>query len=360
MAWFPTTGSTVVVGGVGVAQPTVDTWEWNGTTWTNRAVPGPAARSRHSVAADPVRGRLVLFGGIGGQGSASFGDTWEWDGNAWSQLNPPTSPPLRHGHAMAYDPRLRRVVLFGGEQCQGPPFQTCAPLGDTWSWNGTTWSQHPTPPGLTPRIDPAMALDPARLKLVLHGGRSQAGPLDDAWEWDGTTWTQTSAGLGPAARQSHRLAFDGVRNRVLLFGGAVGSTLGSDTWGYTVPCDTFGPGHPGGGLTIGCTAVPRIGSTFCVTFSDPPPLGSGLKVLVLGAGACNGVPLPLGPPQLCAAGSLWPSPNLALFAVAEPARFCLTVPMSPGLIGTALCTQGASLRTSCFRAADALALTLVE
>lgn len=43
-------------------------WQWDGTTWTEKKVPGPTAR----------------FGGT----NASFvepGDTWEWDGAAWTE-----------------------------------------------------------------------------------------------------------------------------------------------------------------------------------------------------------------------------------------------------------------------------------
>ncbi len=43
-----------------------------------------------------------------------FGDTWEWDGTNWTQLAPASSPSSRADHAMAYDSARQRVVLFGG------------------------------------------------------------------------------------------------------------------------------------------------------------------------------------------------------------------------------------------------------
>ena len=70
------------------------------------AFPGlPTARSGHAVAYDAARGRVVLFAGYAA-GDARRNDTWEWDGSAWTERTPPAgSPTARSGHAMAYDLR---------------------------------------------------------------------------------------------------------------------------------------------------------------------------------------------------------------------------------------------------------------
>jgi hypothetical protein len=67
---------------------------------------------------------VVLFGGF--TGAALVADTWEWDGTNWTQLTPSASPSARCAHAMAYDAASQRVVLFGGALVW-PTF-----LGDTW------------------------------------------------------------------------------------------------------------------------------------------------------------------------------------------------------------------------------------
>ena len=60
-----------------------------------------------------------------------LGDTWEWDGTNWTQLTPTSSPSARWDAQMG---SLRDTpVLFGGADVQGNV------LGDTWTWNGTTW-----------------------------------------------------------------------------------------------------------------------------------------------------------------------------------------------------------------------------
>jgi len=49
----------------------------------------------------------------------NLGDTWVWNGAHWIRKTPPTSPPPRFGHAMAYDTARREVVLFGGLLASG-------------------------------------------------------------------------------------------------------------------------------------------------------------------------------------------------------------------------------------------------
>ena len=84
-----------------------------------------------AVAYDAATSSVVLFGGsgsgTGGQGSAILGDTWTWNGSTWTQQAPATSPP-GYFAATGYDAATASVVLFGGEASPG------APLGDTWTW----------------------------------------------------------------------------------------------------------------------------------------------------------------------------------------------------------------------------------
>jgi hypothetical protein len=95
------------------------------------------------MAYDAATGTIVLFGGsvraeaTGSSDQTHFDDTWVWDGKTWTRVFPPVSPPARRfdTQGMAYDERTQTVVLFGGITGR----QTA--LGDTWTWNGTTWTQ---------------------------------------------------------------------------------------------------------------------------------------------------------------------------------------------------------------------------
>jgi hypothetical protein len=56
-----------------------DTWEFDGTTWTQRAIPGPPARSHGMMAYDSRHQRVLLYGGSSG-GGVRRNDTWVLDG----------------------------------------------------------------------------------------------------------------------------------------------------------------------------------------------------------------------------------------------------------------------------------------
>ena len=82
--------------------------------------------------------------------------------------------------------------------------------------------------GPSARVNPGLAYDSARDRVVLCGGSTvknpTAGyiipvafsPLNDPWEWDVTQWTR-AADTGPAPRGGHGMVYDGTN--VLLFGG---------------------------------------------------------------------------------------------------------------------------------------------
>ena len=92
-----------------------ETWEWSGIAWSRRAVTGPAARTGQAVAYDPGRRVTLLFGGLvsGGNFATYSGETWEWNGTGWSQ-RPVSGPSPRDSHSMAYD-SARAVGLQTGQ-----------------------------------------------------------------------------------------------------------------------------------------------------------------------------------------------------------------------------------------------------
>ncbi len=51
---------------------------------------------------DAARGQVVLFGGY--RSAHDFGDTWTWDGTDWTQLSPVHSPSARDGMAWPTTP----------------------------------------------------------------------------------------------------------------------------------------------------------------------------------------------------------------------------------------------------------------
>src|SRR5262249_18210622 len=93
-----------------------DTWEWDGTSWSPASgTLTPPGRYQHALAYDSARGRTVLFGGSAGPAFnyLPIQDTWEWDGTDWTQRVIPLSPPARANHVLAFDSGRGRTVLFG-------------------------------------------------------------------------------------------------------------------------------------------------------------------------------------------------------------------------------------------------------
>ena len=113
------------------------------------------------MAYDAATGNVVLFGGTARPGP--LGDTWTWDGSTWTKQAPATSPPARTGASMAYDAATGTVVLFGGDGRTGP-------LGDTWTWDGSTWTKQAPATTRPPVLGASMAYDAATGNVVLFGG----------------------------------------------------------------------------------------------------------------------------------------------------------------------------------------------
>lgn len=163
-----------------------DTWEFDGSAWSKVATSGPAARQAHAMVFDSKRNRSVLFGGMGssaapGQRPPLLGDTWELDGKSWKRIAI-DGPSARNSPGVAYDSRRGRVILFGGSDSTG--FK-----GDTWAYDGTAWTKL-AETGPEPRVMGYVAYDKKRDRVVLFGGRKgwPDGDLNDTWEFDGTSW----------------------------------------------------------------------------------------------------------------------------------------------------------------------------
>jgi hypothetical protein len=176
-----------------------DTWEWNGAkgTWTQRTPSGksPGARSGHAIAYDPVAKKTFMFSGWQPAASFFIPGQWEWDGttSTWAErLIAGAEPSARHDHTMAWDPDRKKMVLFGGIDESGTR------LNEVWDWDGAagTWTQR-TIAGTKPggRYGHSMVYDTGRKKFVVYGGNTglAAGTwVNETWELDASagTWQQ--------------------------------------------------------------------------------------------------------------------------------------------------------------------------
>ncbi|HEX6393378.1 MAG TPA: hypothetical protein VFZ97_08045, partial [Acidimicrobiales bacterium] len=257
MAFDPALHQLILFGGRnGAGHQLDDTWAWNGASWYNiGGRPGsttPSSRDGATLAYDG-QGHLLLFGGEGtasavpanptasptqstaagvatlGERSGTaqtnataapliaLGDTWQWSSGGWSQINVP-GPTARTNAAASYDQAHGAVVVFGG--ASGP---SGAPgtvqLADTWTWNGSAWSQTPPTSGPAARSFAVMADDPIAGGVVLAGGSSGGAPLGDTWTWNGSGWSQLSTNGTAAMRTAASGAYDTATGELVVFGG---------------------------------------------------------------------------------------------------------------------------------------------
>lgn len=190
--------------------------------WRKVAAVGPPGRHSGRSAYDAERRRVVLYGGQTA-GNMFFGDTWEWDGATWTRAALLGGPPERRGMGMTYDEKRRAVLVFSGA---GHP-------GELWEHTGgPQWSLRPSFT-VVPDTDHAHAIayDARRGVTVLFGGYTTRA-LDETWEWDGAAWSKKSLPTSPRARRGHVLVYDAARGKVVLFGGRLDSGATDDTWEY--------------------------------------------------------------------------------------------------------------------------------
>jgi hypothetical protein len=199
--------------------------------------PQPSPRYGQSAVYDPLRHRMLVIGGFG---DACLNDVWEYrlPGNGtWTQLNPSGTPmPPRMQHAAVYDPVRDRVLVFGGD---GGTF-----LNDVWELRlgGTpTWNEI-VPSGALPggRREHTMVYDSKRDRLLVFGGFNYGVRSNDVWALslgDPPVWTQLySTTVPPRARMEHAAVYDPIRDRMIVLGGDVGTNQFSrELWTLAFP-----------------------------------------------------------------------------------------------------------------------------
>lgn len=231
-------GRIVLFGGTGAAGELDDTWEYNGATWTQiTANPRPSRRFGHAMAYDPNRDRTVLYGG-NSNAVGFMQDVWEYNAGTWTSIGDGT-PGKRYGAVMAYAPDRGTLVLFGGvfEPLAGG---NRVPTNDTWSYNGSSWSQIQsmlTPPARSvaslTAVPPPTDAGTSSYQLILLGGAQGGGnpPLADVWRLGLNGWIDISPHGLPPARFGAPMVYDDARSSLVTWGG-YGASISDAAWSY--------------------------------------------------------------------------------------------------------------------------------
>jgi hypothetical protein len=213
---------------------------------------------------------LLDAGNYAGQ-SSYLNETWtftgttaNWTDQSSTAFNANGPLPGRNNACMSYDGT--NVTLFGGQGGSS----TTGVLEDTWTWNGSVWTQL-TGPGLA-LVGPfgrynmeAAFLNGAGAAagLLMFGGENLLYPLLETWFWSGSaqTWTQISVanGTGPAARIGHVMAGSSASpGTVVMFGGQGTNSQFNDTWSYTAA--------GGWSLVTPTSGSPSVRSNACMAY----------------------------------------------------------------------------------------------
>ena len=218
----------IMFGGAEVSTPHNEVWtlSLSGTpAWTlmNVSWLRPTPRSGHSAIYDPVRQRMLVFGG---RADVLSYEVWALSLTgtpAWTPLNPSGVPPsAREGHTAIYDPVADRMLVFGGNDGAFKQDVWELTLGGTPAWTPLTPAG--TPPAA--RQGASAIYDPPRQRMLVFGGQLAGNTFaNETWALDlsgAPAWSAVATtGTLPAARAYHGAFFDPIRDRMVVVHGGV-------------------------------------------------------------------------------------------------------------------------------------------
>jgi len=290
---FAMQGKVFLFGGYNGTTYLNDVWYWTpgASTWTPFTT-APPPRAFAEAAANPVSNTAVLFGGY--NGASYLADTWTFNGTTWSQKSPATVPAGRSNSAVAYDYASGSIIMFGGVAAAttlpGGIVTSTQLMGDTWSWDGSTWTQLSPSASPSARMDATIAPDQLQKQLVLFGGDTSNGAVADTWSWDGSNWSSRTAAHAPSARYGAVAAASG--SALVVVSGAPATGLANDTWAWTTTPGTptaVVASFPGGIPTVQWQAPDPGGHpiiAYVVTAYDGNS-ASGLTTVPAGSGSAQ-------------------------------------------------------------------------
>ena len=206
-----------------------DMMEWEGSQWVRvpESEVRPSARQASQVIYNRNENAIYLFGGYCVSGSDCY-SLWKYLDENWIEM-PPESvwPNARAEHAMAYDPDRDQLVVHGGTVSESE-------REITWVWDGSTWSSHTQIGGPGKLWGHAMCYHEASGQIVMFGGENPSGGKPTStWIWNGDVWLEVTQG-NPPGRVYFCMSYDPVREVVVLAGGNSTATYEWDgsSWSY--------------------------------------------------------------------------------------------------------------------------------
>jgi hypothetical protein len=270
MAYIPRTYSAITTG----SERTV----MRGSTEDEPGVPRPDLNIVFDqVAYRPENNSLYYFtGGLTAQ--------YDVTRRRWRDLRPAHSPPPVLGGSLAYDPLRDELVLFGGghiaERGSNGPVR-----GYTGTWvyrvKENDWAQVPLSTQPPPRMVTRLVTDTRNQTLVLFGGDAQRYFLGDTWIFDlkTRTWRESKA-PGPEPRAGHFTVYDPESGQVIIGGGYNREDL-TDMWAYDPATDRWArlEGEVPTGFYLSADIAPEKRLLVLVTSTRTPGDRTGCNII---------------------------------------------------------------------------------
>ncbi|MCH8905865.1 MAG: hypothetical protein IH840_02160 [Candidatus Heimdallarchaeota archaeon] len=202
-----------------------------GDTWIYNLANGEWMEIISEIAPDPRYTEVVfdtrrqvsfLFSGWTGEDRP--GDSWYFDHEQqnWVQLQPINSPPGRNVHALAYDEKYDKIILYGG-------YDGVEGLTDTWTydWSKNTWTNQEPKSHPTSHNGAKMVYVASIGKVVLFGGRTHHNKIGTVWyneiwiyDYSLNLWEEVEiSDTTIPSLSDFGMTYDRLNNRILIFGG---------------------------------------------------------------------------------------------------------------------------------------------
>jgi len=210
-----------------------DTWVYENNDWKKIVTPNaPPARFLAGATFDPIRDRFIIFGGnefsADLKTTPALFDTWEFDGTTWTQqggTGPSVNKPI-----LVYDAARDQTLMLGlNDKSETLMYQ--------YDPAATSWKQ--LTPSLLPTCanEGVAVYDSTNQKVFYTGGVCATSTgAEENLEWDGTTWTKIDVLVPSGDIFGAAGAFDANRSQVVLFGGIdITGVTRSSTFVFTNP-----------------------------------------------------------------------------------------------------------------------------
>ena len=204
--------------------PLYDTWEFDGTTWTQRGGEGPKI-GKPLLTYDAARNQIIMLG----LNDKSETQMYLYDGAAgtWKQLSPTTLPACVNEGMMTYQ-SANNTVFFTGGICTGS-----SSVEDNYEWDGTNWTKLTVIANAGRVFGAAIADDSDGQIIYMFGGTLTTGlTRASTLAYKSTLWIDVTPVIDPAPRSLFTFTTDPDTSTIWMYGGVDDSQNYGDFWKF--------------------------------------------------------------------------------------------------------------------------------